>query len=153
MKKARILAVEASGGDWRTLATSLGVTQPTAYRWVKQGEKPDERGRKRHFKVNEEHKNFMVEQIEVNPKITLQGIVEALNRRFAINLSKQTVSRHLDNLMYSLKSVRIEPEAANSAVNKEKRKVFAEALLSAQSQNLPILFMDESNFNLHITRS
>ena len=55
--------------------------------------------------------------------------------------------------MYSLKSVRFEPEAANSAVNKEKRKVFAEALLSAQSQNLPILFMDETNFNLHITRS
>ena len=56
-------------------------------------------------------------------------------------------------LIYTSKSTRYEPERANTPENKEKRKVFVQKLLDYQSQNLPILFMDATNFNIHISRS
>ena len=97
--------------------------------------------------------NFITNKIESNPKITLQELVEVVENRFELRLSKQTISRHLDLLLYTLKDVRQEPEAANSSENKIKRQQFARSLLSYQSGSLPILFMDESNFNLHISRT
>ena len=72
---------------------------------------------------------------------------------YALTISETTVFRHLDILVYTLKSVRYEPERANTPENKQKRKVVVQKLLEYQGQNLPILFMDETNFNIHISRS
>lgn len=49
-------------------------------------------------------------------------------------------------ILYTLKSVRFKPETAIMLENKEKRKQFVEELLVFQSQNLLILFLDETNF-------
>jgi hypothetical protein len=56
-------------------------------------------------------------------------------------------------LTYTIKNVRFEPERANSVENKIKRKFLFEKLLNFQSGDLPICFMDETNFNIHISRS
>ena len=44
------------------------------------------------------------------------------------------------------------PERANSIENKNKRSLFCSKLLNYQSTGKPILFVDETNFNLHISR-
>ena len=67
-------------------------------------------------------------------------------------ISKTTVFRHLDMLVYTLESVRYEPERANTPENKQKRKVFVQKLLYYQGQNLRILYMDKKDFNIHISR-
>ena len=51
-----------------------------------------------------------------------------------------------------LKDIRYEPETGNSEVNKEKRRNFVLSLLEYQSLEYPILFMDETNLNIHISR-
>ncbi len=151
-KKTQIISSHSSGGDWRSMAADLSVPLGTAYRWVSQGNLVDSRGGNRFNKVTDEHVMFMTNLIERNPRITLQGIVEGVNEKFGFNLSKTTIWRHLDNATYTLKKVRFEPERANTYENKVKRKEFVEKLLFYQASNMPIYFIDESNFNIHISR-
>jgi len=152
-KRSCVLAAYNADGDWRQIASSLGVKTSTAYRWVKEGDKTDSRGGRRHAKIEEEHKTFMVEIIEKNPRITLQELTKAIRSKYGFSVSSECVRLHLDALLYTLKNIRYEPEAANSVINKEKRRQFATDLLYYQSLNLPILYMDETNFNLHISRT
>ena len=55
-------------------------------------------------------------------------------------------------MTYTLKAERFVPKRANSIENKNKRTLFCSKLLNYQSTGKPILFMDETNFNLHISR-
>ena len=52
----------------------------------------------------------MVKSIEENPRITLGELKTALFDRFQLEVSKTTISNHLDKLMYTLKTIRFEPE-------------------------------------------
>ena len=79
-------------------------------------------------------------------------MVEEMFNHFQLRISKTSICNHLDKMMYTLKAVRFEPERCNSLENKQKRKEFVEQLLAYQGENRPIIFMDESNFNLHISR-
>lgn len=151
-KKVQIVAVHESDGDWRTKAKELNVAVSTAYRWVNEGVEKDNRGGRQYNKVEQHHRDHMVTLIEENPKITLSEIRSSLSQTFQLSICNQTVSNHLDSLLYSLKAVRFEPERANTAQNKLKRKAFVESLLQIQSLNQPIVFMDETNFNIHISR-
>lgn len=152
-KKTRILDLFNADGNWRQLANQLSVPQPTAYRWIQEGKKPDMRGGVYNSKVTAEHRDAMCNLIEQNPRITLAQLTDKLFTLYSLVVSKTTVLRHLDALTYTLKQVRFEPERANTLENKKKRKEFAQRLLAFQGQNIPILFMDESNFNIHISRS
>ena len=149
--KSQILAVYSVDGDWKTLAGELNVPISTVYRWIKEGNKPDARGGSHNLKVNIRHKEFIGSLIEINPRITLGEMVDAIFSKFNLRFSKQTVARHLDLMMYSLK-VSFEPERANTDENKIRRKEFVKSLLSFQASKKPILYMDESNFQYHISR-
>ncbi|OAF69416.1 hypothetical protein A3Q56_02794, partial [Intoshia linei] len=46
------------------------------------------------------------------------------NIKFNLSVSKVAVSHYLNNLLYTLKTIRHEPENANNAVNKKKRRNF-----------------------------
>lgn len=152
-KKAQILAAHAAAGNWKDLARTIGVPLPTAYRWLDQGaDKSDSRGGARKYKITQEHKNFMAELIENSPRVTLQDIVNKLVEKYEVCVTKECIRKHLDSMAFTLKAVHYEPEAANNNVNKAKRKDYAVALLEFQSQSVPILYMDETNFNLHISR-
>ena len=152
-KRTQIVTVHEADGDWREKARQLNVPTGTAYRWVKEGDKPDMRGGRRHSKVTADHRKHMVAMVEGNPRITLSGIVSGIQEKFGLSLSKPTISKHLDAMMYTLKNVRFEPERANTIGNKEKRRAFVESLLNYQGLNLPLIYMDETNFNLHISRT
>ena len=56
-------------------------------------------------------------------------------------------------MTYTLNTVRFEREKANCLENKIKRKAFVENLLEVQAQNVPIVFMDKTNLNIHISRT
>ncbi|KAF7688372.1 hypothetical protein CDIK_2941 [Cucumispora dikerogammari] len=56
-------------------------------------------------------------------------------------------------MAYTIESIRFEPENARIPKNKEKRKVFAEKLFDYQGLNMPIVYMDETNLNIHISKS
>jgi len=153
-KKSKLRAVYNNGGDWKQLAYTEGINLKTAYSWLKENdESEDKRGGSRRIKITQDVKDEMVELIELNPRITLKLLAEEIGRKFNMTVSIECMRKHLNTLMYSLKAMRFEPEAANNDINKDKRKIFVENLLSHQSNDAIILFMDESNFNLHISRS
>ncbi|KAF7692991.1 hypothetical protein CDIK_2320 [Cucumispora dikerogammari] len=152
-KRAQICAAYQANGDWRQVARGLNVPSATAYRWVQEGEVKDTRGGNRFCKVTEEHRNFMVEAIEANPRITLSHMVGLISQTFGLTLTQKTVWKHLDAMAYTIKSIRFKPENANTFENKEKRKVFVEKLFNYQGFNMPIVYMDETKLNIHISRS
>lgn len=152
--RTQICALYNANGDWRNLANVLQVPKRTAYRWVNNQEQPEkQRGGKRRAKITDEHRQFMERSVEENPKITLKGLSEKIREDFALNVSNECVRQHLNGLMFTLKTARREPENANSIQTKTSRSIYVENLLDLQAQNIPIIYMDETNFNLFISRT
>ncbi|XP_029657496.1 uncharacterized protein LOC115231662 [Octopus sinensis] len=152
--KIDLISAAESGGDWKKTAIELNISRTTAYRWIKDGVKPDARGGNYRKKFNKEHVDFIISCIEDDNTITLHGIKQKFELHFPqLSISKTSIARHLDLSLYTLKKLRFDPEEANCEINKIKRKEFAEKYLKFQSENRPICFMDESNFNLHISRT
>lgn len=151
--KDKICTLYNNEGDWRALADTMGIPKSTAYRWVKNQNNEAARGGRRRVKIEEVHRRFMCEQIEQNPKLTLKEMKEKLQVDFDLSVSVECIRNHLDGLLYTLKNIRHEPERANIDSNKLKRQEYVRQLLQEQANNVPILYMDETNFNLHISRT
>lgn len=139
--------------DWRTLYKRLNVKKATAYRWIKnQDVILKQRGGARKSIITQDHRIQMELFIEENPKITLKQLNEKLQKKYEINVSTECIRQHLDGLLYTIKDLRNEPEKANCEVNKIKRREYVQRLLEYQAENRPIVYMDETNFNLFISR-
>ena len=152
--KKQICALYNNGGEWRALAETLGVKTTTAYRWVnKQNVVEKQRGGSRMVKIKNEHRHFMEECVEENARITLKELKDKLMQIHQVDVSTECVRRHLNEMLFTLKDIRREPENANNETNKKKRFRYVEQLLAYQSQNKPIVYMDETNFNLFISRT
>lgn len=151
--KKQICTVYNNNGDWRDLANALGVKKTTVYRWVRnQNEVQGKHGGKRRVKITEEHRAFMTQYVEQNPRITLKELKRKFEEDHHVTVSTECLRQHLDGLMFTLKDIRREPERANSEETKAKRCEYVRQLLNYQSDNIPIIYMDETNFNLYISR-
>ena len=56
-------------------------------------------------------------------------------------------------MCFTLKNVREEPTAMNSLQNKEKRREFCQQLQIAKTSDNFIIYVDETNFNIHTSRT
>ena len=152
--KKQICALYNNGGDWRALATTLGVKTTTSYRWVNgQNVVEKQRGGSRTGKITNEHRDFMEKCVEENSRITLKQMKDKLLQTHQIDVSTECVRKNLNGMLFTLKNIHREPENANNAINKNKRCRYVEELLTYQSENKPIIYMDETNFNLFISRT
>lgn len=151
--RKQICTVYENNGDWRGLANALNVKRSTAYRWVKNKDAaPKQRGGKRRTKITDVHREYIVNYIEENPRLTLKELKHKFEENHEVIVSTECLRQHLDGLMYTLKNVRREPEKTNSLENKTKRRDYVQQLLNYQADNMPIIYMDETNFNLFISR-
>ena len=98
-------------------------------------------------------KQFIIDKIESHPSSTQTELKDAVLGQFGINLSHSTISRTLQGALITLKNIRFVPNTANSQVNKLKRKSFVETLLNYTALQHPIVYIDETNFNMFISRS
>lgn len=146
-----ITTLHAQDEDWKQVAKELNVPASTAFRWVKEGDKPDTRGGRRFTKVTDKHREFMAFLLENNPTITLREMVEKLYQEFQLKIAKTSVSNHLNMMVYSLKNLRSDPAVANCLENKQKREKFVKKLLQYKKLNIPIVFMGVTNYNLHVS--
>ena len=96
------------------------------------------------------HRDYFLKETETNCQCTLSDLKKGLFERFNVTASTEVIRLHLDALLYTLKDIGYEPEQGNSAENKAITSKFASSLLDTQRQESPILYMDETNFNLHI---
>ncbi len=63
------------------------------------------KGGKRYSKINQSHRDFIIQEIERNPRITLQEVVDKIFQTFQLRTSKPTISNHIDSMLYSLKTL------------------------------------------------
>ena len=88
-----------------------------------------------------------------NPQLTLKQLSEKLYENYNVQVSHQTIAKHLDGRMISFKSVHFQPEAANKDKNKALRKQYVEKITQMSEEGKTVIFIDESNVNLFLRRS
>ena len=138
------------------MACALGVKLQTAYGWIKSGRTcklPRGGPRETSQKVKEFHVIALLNWLGENPQLTLKQLCEKLYENYNVRISHQTVGKHLDGRLISLKSVHFQPETANSDMNKTLRKDYVEKVMQFSGDGKTIIFVDESNVNLFLRRS
>lgn len=150
----RIMAEAENGGDWKTMARAIGVPYKTGHDWIRKGiAERKKRGGKRRSTIDDGIKEVILSWVEENPQITLKTIAERLGVTHNINVTPQTVSKHLEGALFTVKKVHNLPEGVNNDANKELRGQYVERILEYIAQQKFIIFVDETNFNLFCRRS
>ena len=78
VKKIQILAANAADGGWKSLAETLNVSLRTAYRWISDGDRADQRSGFGGNTMLDVHTAFCVQQVELNNRITLVNLKNLL---------------------------------------------------------------------------
>ncbi|POM71723.1 Hypothetical protein PHPALM_11668 [Phytophthora palmivora] len=162
-ERRRVLDAYHAGRNWREVARLNGFKRSTAEYLVSHGRVKDLR-------------RGGAQNVNVTPAIkeVLEGYLNGTD--FNVDLSMFTISRHLLDMLYTVKQVsrrhvcyhyvivntnedpvkiktRIEPTTCNNETNKEKRKQFAEALVEHHRLGNLVIYFNESNYNLYTKRS
>lgn len=130
--RARILSAAENEEDWQTIATANGVKISTASNWVRRNsvERKSRGGlRQQNVKIRHEHVQALVDWLSENPQMTLTELAAKLLDQFHVTVTAQTVARHLELRMISLKDVHFQPETGNSLANKTKRREYVQAIM------------------------
>lgn len=155
--RQRVVDCAREGGDWQTLAEMLKVNPAASRQWVRRYvDGPDSATRARggsKKKLNAAHIEFMCAALDDNNKLTLQNLADKLRDEFAVSVSVSTVARELDGACYTLKKTHVEPQYMNTDENKRKRAEFLADLLEYKSHGYTVFYVDETNFNMWITRT
>ena len=151
--KQKLLDACNQGSDWKTVAITHDIPIRTAQRIISSGRvrnKP--RGGTRKRKLDENMKQKLIQMLESNGTLTLREMSSAMMREFGIRVTPQCIAYNLNGMCFTLKTVREEPTAMNSEANIEKRKVFCQKLREAKRSENIIVYLDETNFNIHCSR-
>jgi transposase len=155
--RQRLIAAYEGNTDWLALAAQLDIPRQTArsiiLRYRRTGERTAAaKGGRTFVRITEQMMNFLVAQIEQQPTMTLKEMRQLLLARFEVTASVQTISKHLDKQLITLKKVVAVPVQWNQPQVKEERRHFFEWLLNAGVQKL-LVFHDETGFNLWTART
>ncbi|KAG2947475.1 hypothetical protein PC119_g6473 [Phytophthora cactorum] len=153
-ERRRVLDAYSSGGDWRAIARYNGFPRTTAEYLVGHGRAEDlPRGGARANKVTPEIKEALETWMNECCTFTLRTLQNLVVEDINVKLSQTTISRHLIDMMYTIKQVRVEPTTCNNEMDKEKRKEFAEALIRHTVKGDLVVYFDETNYNLYTKRT
>ncbi|RHY81469.1 hypothetical protein DYB26_015498 [Aphanomyces astaci] len=156
-EKTRVLAAHSNGENWKVVAKHNGIALTTARRIVRTGQVAHQKrggARPGRTKVTPEILAALERYLDTNCQYTLSTMRDFVAQDFPGTLiSKQTISRHLLGMLYTVKQVRIEQSTCNSDTNKAKRKESAETLVQHQRDGNFIVYYDETNYNIYCHRS
>ncbi|KUF91423.1 hypothetical protein AM588_10003104 [Phytophthora nicotianae] len=156
----RIIRAARDELNWREIATTNGVKLRTAYSWVAAAHAAEDwenpprllRGGRRNTKIQDVHIDYLLGLLDDNCYLTLVEMVDALDARFGVRVIHQTVKRHVDARMYTMKQTHRDNNYRNLPHNKQLRQDYVIKLLSYKSQGKKIFYVDETNFNLWCSR-
>ncbi|KUF91227.1 Rab proteins geranylgeranyltransferase component A 1 [Phytophthora nicotianae] len=140
----RIIRAARDELNWREIATTNGVKLRTAYSWVAAAHAAEDwenpprllRGGRRNTKIQDVHIDYLLGLLDDNCYLTLVEMVDALEARFGVRVTHQTVKRHVDARMYTMKQTHRDNNYRNLPHNKQLRQDYAIKLLSYKSQDL-----------------
>ncbi|OWY98224.1 hypothetical protein PHMEG_00031059 [Phytophthora megakarya] len=158
--RQRVLDAFNVGRDWLLVADHNGIPVTTARRIVeRRSPEVKQRGgvRPSTIKCTPAMEEALIEYVKEDCLMTLAQLQRMLEFDFKVRLSTSLISAKLCGQLYTMKqvcaTVRVEPSTCNNAVNIEKRRVFAEALLKHERKGDFIVYYDETNFNLYCRRT
>ncbi|ETK74014.1 hypothetical protein L915_19122 [Phytophthora nicotianae] len=152
----RVLRAARDGQDWQDVAVKNDVKLRTAYRWVNTAQANDTwgvtpcrpRGGRRNIKITDHHVDYLLCLLDEICYLTLDEMVDALEVRFNVKVSRQTVKHHIDDRMYTMKQTHRDNNYRNLPHNKVLRRDYVVDLLSYKAAGKKIFYVDETNFNL-----
>ena len=113
------------------------------------------RGGARNVKILPHHKEFIVSLLE-DPVLgieTARQVNEKLFEEFQLIVSDSTVNRAMHCLTFTKKKKTHVSHTANTEINLQKRQDYAVKLSQYKSEGKKIVYLDETNYNLHCTRN
>ncbi|KAJ0391652.1 hypothetical protein ATCC90586_012147 [Pythium insidiosum] len=90
--------------------------------------------------------------IEEDCTITLDMICDRIEAEYGVQISTSTVSRYTLGMTYTMKDLRREMAPMNSIEKKRERLAFVLALEEHRNAGSMIVYLDETNYNVYITR-
>ncbi|OWZ18236.1 LOW QUALITY PROTEIN: hypothetical protein PHMEG_0007703 [Phytophthora megakarya] len=104
----RVMRAARDDLDWRDVARNNDINLRTAYRWVAAARANDAwessplkpSGGRRNAKITEEHVDYLLNLLDENCYLTLEEMVDELEARYGLRLSRQCVKKHVDGRMY-----------------------------------------------------
>ncbi|OWY98575.1 hypothetical protein PHMEG_00030625, partial [Phytophthora megakarya] len=135
------------GRDWLLVADHNGIPVTTARRIVERGspEVKQQGGvRPSTIKYTPAMEEALIECVEEDCLLTLAQLQRMLEFDFNYQIMLGIVHNE---------TIRVEPSTCNNAVNIEKRRIFAEALLKHERKGDFIVYYDETNFSLYCRRT
>lgn len=154
--RLRIVSAYEDGEDWRSVATLLNVNIRSALGWIRDAEsgKPRRKhGGHMKKKLTEEQIDSMVEWLSDDPTMTLNIMKMRVTAEFEVDLCLSTISSYLNCRLLTIKKLHLVSETMNSFENKRKRKIYVEKLENYRQAGMRLVWMDETNINLHCTRN
>ncbi|ETV68337.1 hypothetical protein H257_15660 [Aphanomyces astaci] len=156
-EKMRVLVAYKEYKDWKLVVKDNGVAMTTVRRVVNKGhvnKKLSGGARMGRSKVIPAIRDALERNVNDNCSYTFTAMKKFIAKDFpGVELSLQTISRHLLGMLYTTKTLRIEPATCNNDVNKTKPKAFVETLLTHQQDGDYIVYYDETNFNIYCHRT
>ncbi|PVU87099.1 hypothetical protein BB559_006228 [Furculomyces boomerangus] len=118
--RIRIMTAGKAGKDWRELARANSVNINTAASWLESGHlKQLPKGRNgTPSKISEPMTNDLINWISGDSKITLKMICVKLFDKYAVQISQQVVSKHLNGMKYTSKKSYNKSNSMNTPENK-----------------------------------
>ena len=158
--KERIWAAAETGDDYLSLADQLSVPRNSAralFRRIsrRNGVIELQKGGAHNRKLDAEMKVKIEEIINLNPTSTLNTINQKLREALPSkpHVQKSSIAAALDGMLITLKKLDSRSIQCNSISVKVRRKTYSDWFLQNGILNSHIVFIDESGFNLHTTRS
>ncbi|GMF60940.1 unnamed protein product [Phytophthora fragariaefolia] len=154
--KARVVRAYKDGEDWREVATYNDVSYSTARRAVLNADgDPKTHGgvREARVKMTVEAMGKLEEYLDEDCHHTCEQMRDRLRSDLGVTVSTCSVRRALQGMVYSLKKLHIEKITMNNTVNKDIRKELVEKLEKHMSRGDMVVFQDETNFNMYLSRN
>ncbi|KAG2788680.1 hypothetical protein PC129_g9722 [Phytophthora cactorum] len=151
--KQRVVRTFKEGGDWKLAAIYNDVDYSTARRAVLHEPRPRDGVRAARVKMTVEVMSKLEEYIDEDCRQTIPAMRDCLQADLGVTVSKTPVHRALQGMLYTMKKVQIEKAGMNNADNKALRREFADALEAHFKHGDMVVFHDETNFDLYLSRT
>ncbi|KAE9126908.1 hypothetical protein PF010_g5101 [Phytophthora fragariae] len=156
----RVLRAARNVQDWRGVAAINNVNRRTAYRWIDAARESEDwiasprkpRGGRCNAKITDAHVDYLIAILDENCYLTLDKMVDALEARFSLKVSRQTIKHHIDGRMYTMKQPHRDNNYRNLDCNKLLRRDYVVNQLAYKAAGKTMFYVDETNFNLWCSR-
>jgi len=82
-----------------------------------------------HVKIIDDHRDSLMERVSINPSLSFRELSAMFEGSFNVEFCPQTITNHLDGMLFTRKRSHYEPISMNTDDNKFKTRDFVQTLM------------------------